>query len=529
MTTATANSSCFPTDCRRAAALYFERGVLPIPLHARDKKPIGEGWQDQRPTAADLDALFPPRQTRNVGLLLGKPSGLIDVDLDSTEATAAAPFFLPPTGWISGRRSSPRSHYWYRCDDPPERAADAFKGLDGCVLVELRGTGGQTMAPPSIHDEGERVEWHDFTEPARVAAADLRPAVARIAAAALLARHWPAEGGRQDAALALAGGMARAGWTDDAIENFIRAVATAAGDDEIEMRCNVVGRTAEKVTDGGQVTGWPTLVKALGEPGKTVVGRVCEWLGIREQVPAATDPRKKAPIRPPAPYRPFPTEAMPQPIRVFVEQASAAIGCDPSFVALPALTAAASLIGGKRVVRLKRGWTEPCVLWSCIIGESGTLKSPAIHAGAGLVYRLQQELRHKFKTDVAEYQQKKAVYDDKKRKAKQDGEEFKEEPPEPPVLKRIVVSDVTIEILAAILEDNPGGVLLLRDELAAWFNSFSRYKGKQGGSDVPNWLEMHRAGPIVYDRKTGDRRSVFVPRARCASRAGFSRERSPAA
>ena len=185
MTTAAANGR-FPTDCRQAATLYLERGVLPIPLHARDKKPIGEDWPERRPTAADLDALFPPPQTRNVGLLLGKPSGLIDVDLDCAEATASAPFFLPPTGWISGRRSSPRSHHWYRCDDPPDKASEAFRDMDRAMLVELRSTGGQTMAPPSIHDEGERVEWHDFTEPARVAAADLRPAVARIAAAALL-------------------------------------------------------------------------------------------------------------------------------------------------------------------------------------------------------------------------------------------------------------------------------------------------------------------------------------------------------
>ena len=72
---------------------------------------------------------------------------------------------------------------------------------------------------------------------------------------------------------------------------------------------------------------------------------------------------------------------------------------------------------------------------------------------------------------------------------------------------------MTVEKLAQVLEDNPRGTLLLRDELAAWFGSFTRYKGKQGGSDVPNWLEMHRAGCLIVDRKTGDRPSIFVPRA----------------
>ena len=99
----------------------------------------------------------------------------------------------------------------------------------------------------------------------------------------MLARHWPAEGGRQDAALALAGGLARAGWTADAVENFIRAVATAAGDDEIEMRCNVAARTDEKVPPARRPTGWPKLADVLGENGKAVVGRVREWLGLHDK------------------------------------------------------------------------------------------------------------------------------------------------------------------------------------------------------------------------------------------------------
>ena len=122
-------------------------------------------------------------------------------------------------------------------------------------------------------------------------------------------------------------------------------------------------------------------------------------------------------------------------------------------------------------------------------------------------------LRNKFKADLAEYEQAKAVYADKKKKAKADGVEFTEEPPERPTPHRVVVSDITVEKIAAVLEDNPRGTFLLRDELAAWFGSFTRYKGKAGGSDVPGWLEMHRAGPLIVDRKTGDRPSLFVPRA----------------
>ncbi len=80
------------------------------------------------------------------------------------------------------------------------------------------------------------------------------------------------------------------------------------------------------------------------------------------------------------------------------------------------------------------------------------------------------------------------------------------------VARRLLCSDVTIERMAEILAANPRGVLLARDELAAWIGSFTRYRG-QGGSDCPHWLEIHRAGSIVVDRKGDERRTTYVPQA----------------
>ncbi len=49
------------------------------------------------------------------------------------------------------------------------------------------------------------------------------------------------------------------------------------------------------------------------------------------------------------------------------------------------------------------------------------------------------------------------------------------------MLRRVICSDTTIEKLAEILEDDARGVLVTRDELPGWLNSFSRYKGKAEG------------------------------------------------
>jgi hypothetical protein len=491
----------------------LQRGHVPLPIpRVGDwKGPILSGWQKLRPTAEDLDFLFPQGEPLNIGLLLGEPSGgLIDVDLDWPEAVAVGPFFLPATGRLSGRKGKPKSHYWYRSDLPPSKASDSYDDPVSADsqkkrIVELRSTGGQAVVPPSIHkDTGDQVVWHSFDEPAKVDVQELRSAVRKLAAAALLARYWPSKGGRQDAALSLAGGLARAGWDGAAIDKFVRAVVSAAGDlDEVNKRRDVGERTIQKLKQGGKVWDWPNVAEMLGPKGNAVVEKLCTWLGVRQA-------NQKTLIRPPDPYRPFPVEALPQPIGTFVLQGADALGCDPAYLALPALSVASSLIGNSRVIRLKRNWHEPAVVWSGIVGDSGTLKSPAVSAVLNPLYRLQKRLLKKFKTDVAQYQTDLEACHERKRKAKKENREFTEEPPEKPALARVVTGDITVEKLAQLLEDNPKGLLVGRDELGGWLGSFTRYKGKAGGSDLPNWLEMSQAGTVQVDRKTGDRPTLFI-------------------
>jgi hypothetical protein len=220
----------------------------------------------------------------------------------------------------------------------------------------------------------------------------------------------------------------------------------------------------------------------------------------------------KRSVRTLPPYQPFPVAELPPVILAFVQQGAQALGCDPAYLALPALAVVASAIGNTRTIRLKRGWDEPCVIWAALVGESGTLKSPAFVKAVGYLWRLQQQLIKEHKRAVAGYQDEAQAYREKKKRCKEEGGD-PGDPPEEPVLRRVVCSDTTIEKLAEILEDNPRGILVARDELAGWLGSFARYKAKGAGSDLPNWLEMFRSGTIVVDRKTGDRRTLFIHRA----------------
>lgn len=290
-------------DEAEAALSYLNSGLQPIPLDGPKTKTISrKGWPAERYTAADA-AQF---RGRNIGLLLGEPSGgPADVDQDCPEAVRAAPYLLPRTDMVHGRPGAPSSHWWYspvgeakslKLTDPT-RAADHS---DGNVLVELRvGPSKVTMVPPSVHPCGELLAWSRFGRPAEVTAAELVMAVKSLAAATLLGRHLP-RGQRHDAALALAGGLLRS-WSGDfeRVKRFVRAVCAAADDEEVDDRLRAVDDTAAKPV-GSPASGWPTLAKIVGDK---IVTKVREWLGLTTDsggVPAAT--AASPPIPPAAPW-----------------------------------------------------------------------------------------------------------------------------------------------------------------------------------------------------------------------------------
>ena len=79
-------------------------------------------------------------------------------------------------------------------------------------------------------------------------------------------------------------------------------------------------------------------------------------------------------------FVPFPTDQLPEPLRKFVKYHAEAIGCDPSFIAIPLLVACASSVGSSRMLKLKPDWFAKSILWGAVVGESGSLKTPAFAA-----------------------------------------------------------------------------------------------------------------------------------------------------
>src|SRR5262249_45004562 len=153
-----------------------------------------------------------------------------------------------------------------------------------------------------------------------------------------------------------------------------------------------------------------------------------------------------------------PVKALPPPLSCFVAEAAAALNCDATYFALPALAVAAGAIGNSRCIQLKPDWYEPAIVLAGLVGESGTLKTPAFNVTLQPVYSVQRKFREEHARAMARY-------------AEENGQLGRAERPPPPVLRRAYCSDATIERLVQILEDNPKGVLVARDELAGWIGS----------------------------------------------------------
>ena len=215
-------------------------------------------------------------------------------------------------------------------------------------------------------------------------------------------------------------------------------------------------------------------------------------------------------------FQPFPVDALPEPVRSFVDAGARAIGCDVSYLALPLLTAIAAAIGNTRRLELKRGWSVPPILWGAIVGESGTAKTPAFQLVLRPVRERQRKALERHAEEMKRYEADLARWEKGMADWRRDKNALSDPPekPDPPRAQRFIVSDTTVEALAPILLDNPRGLLLARDELAGWIGSFDRYAGQgKSGADLASWLSMFNAESIIVDRKTGAPRTIHVPQA----------------
>lgn len=154
------------TDFAEAALRYAHMGLAVIPLLPRDKKPWFDNWPEVATSDREtVSRWWQQNSNSNVGIATGQKSHLfvLDVDpknggMDSFDTIRTEHGQFPDT-WqqITG---SGGIHLFFRY--PNFRVANAAGIYPG---IDIRGDGGQVVAPPSIHPiTGKRYAWDGLYE-----------------------------------------------------------------------------------------------------------------------------------------------------------------------------------------------------------------------------------------------------------------------------------------------------------------------------------------------------------------------------
>jgi hypothetical protein len=442
------------------------------------------GVKDATTDAGTISKWWTEDPHANVAIAMGSVSRLIGLDIDPRHngddtLKQLEQEYGPLPCTVEAISGSGGAHFYFRYPDNgiviPNSAGKVGPGLD------VKADNGYLIASPSRHATGREYAWEVEHDPDDVPLAGLptpwldllskTPATIQTDKDADEAGPRIADGRRNDTLTSLAGTMRRRGMT------------------QAEILAALLRVNADRCI--------PPLDQAEV---KRLVTSVARYRPVPMQQLAHDLPT-------------FPTDVLPEPLKQFVTEGSAHFPCPPDFLAIPLLVLLGGVFGKSRVLQVKPGWKESSRLWWAIVGEPGTMKSPALRQVSTWIEQMQKEAiqewlqekteheqaLHRFKVDLQKWE-----LDAKKQSGPQSPAPVK---PPPPRCRRFIVDDITIEALAARLRDNPRGLTLLTDELAGWAQGIGQYK-KQGGSDRKRYLSLWAGQTLIVDRAIGD--PVFI-------------------
>ncbi|WP_052128916.1 DUF3987 domain-containing protein [Neosynechococcus sphagnicola] len=167
------------------------------------------------------------------------------------------------------------------------------------------------------------------------------------------------------------------------------------------------------------------------------------------------------------------------------------------------LPVAASLlkVGTQLCLWQATDWYVPPILWTALVGESGTLKSPVWDTAMNPLYALQafwdvlhQAAVEKFEAELEAWEKSKKEDRGKKPKA--------------PAARELYFQDATLEAIAQSVSTYPeNGTVCSVDELTQFSKGFDAYRNGRGG-DRAKWLSAYDGKGLKVNRKGGTRISL---------------------
>ncbi|RIV19416.1 DUF3987 domain-containing protein [Fibrisoma montanum] len=179
--------------------------------------------------------------------------------------------------------------------------------------------------------------------------------------------------------------------------------------------------------------------------------------------------------------------SIPEKLRPWVLDIATRMKCPLDYVASAAIVMLSSLIGTRLTIKPKQkdNWTVVPNLWGAVIGDPSTMKTPSVSEVFKPLKLLARQAAEDHKQRLLEYEAQHLQYETQRKlyqKQEQDRllgksvKTFISYPTEPqkPTEKRYWTNDVTVEKLAELLNDNPTGLLIERDELTGLLAGWDR-------------------------------------------------------
>jgi putative DNA primase/helicase len=190
------------------------------------------------------------------------------------------------------------------------------------------------------------------------------------------------------------------------------------------------------------------------------------------------------------PVAAFDPELAPYETRPWIADICERMQCPPDFVAVSTMAELGSMIGRKVTVRPKAqdDWSVIANQWALLIGRPGVLKSPAMGEALRPLHKLSTLAEEKLKKEMAEYEVMASVSKlrheqnvkdaakilRKDRKADVSSLLEEEQASTTPTLKRYIANDTNVASLGVLLQQNPNGLLVFRDEIVSLLDNLDR-------------------------------------------------------
>lgn len=216
-----------------------------------------------------------------------------------------------------------------------------------------------------------------------------------------------------------------------------------------------------------------------------------------------------------SPVKPLDPELIPEPLRPWLLDIAGRMEIPPDFSTVAAMTALSSLIGRGCGIypKEKDNWLVVPNTFGGVIGRPSLLKSPAIAEAMKPLDRLEIEARDQHKDALQSFEINKMVARAKREEVEKgikqlvrDGKEYGAESLKSqlaglelaePFRRRFFTADGTPEKIIDLLNQNPRGILIRRDELIGWLRGLDK-DGREGARAL--FLEgWNGTGRYSYD------------------------------